>query len=516
MDWLPLHPLKRFVTQAKSLSISTATANRRGKLLYTRERGGHALITMIGITVMTMTSGVLAIDLPSYFVAQNQLQTAVNAAAIAGAYQLPLGETEAEDAAYDIAGQNPVAGQNLGEGNLQFDYGDNPDTMTMVVKGRTPVPTIVGKMLCSLRGGTNKQQADWQAEVESGGLWNDDGATEETSSCNPMIVAASAKAVPAARDTILVIDTSSSMVDGVQPIKAVKTAATKFVNIIDGFNNASVDRIALVDFNRFGFKKIGLTSKSDSNGTGFTKVKDAITNLKTYSSTTPGYVGGWNTNYYIGLKTALDEIEAKGRQNAKKNIVFLTDGKPNLPAPPEYYQQYGSSEYRKCSEPVENSTAVKNLNYTKTVSGKKRYYTWSLPYTLCYKINNTGTSYCDSNLTYSEHAIKNSHVAAVKSDICGQKYIDYMTTMVEEQIARAKHLGVTIHTIEIYDSNLDNDNAGDMLRRISTDLAWDPQLVEKIAEQTNGETYSAATTDTSGIALIYELIAKDVKVKLAY
>ncbi|MEB3287917.1 MAG: VWA domain-containing protein [Vampirovibrionales bacterium] len=489
-----------------------------GHGLYKKYSGANAIVLLAGTMILTLGSGVLAIDLPTYFVAQNQLQTTVNAAAIAGAYELPMGAQQAEDAAAAMAEQNPVAGKLVSSGNLRFSYGDSVDEMTMQVDAKVPVQTIIGKMLCKMGGGS-LEESGWNAgETGDEGIWegSDGSGGGQASACSAMVVAASAKAVPAARDSVLVIDTSSSMLDGVQPIKAVKTAAKKYVDLIDGFDNQSVDRIGLVDFNRFGFKQIGLTAKRDYSGNGFSRVKSEIDDLKTYSSSTPGYVGGWNTNYYIGLKTALDEIEANGRKNAKRNIVFLTDGKPNLPAPPNYYQQYGAAEYRKCMDPVENSSAVRNLDYTRRVNGQTRYYAWSLPYTLCYRINNRGTNYCQSDVSYNDHAIKHSHVRSANGHTCTQTYVDYMVDKVEEQIERAKRLNVTIHTIEIYDPRLNDGNSIDLLQRLLTDLSWDPGLVEKIAEDTEGQTFSAETSDTSGIIAIYELIAKDIKVKLAY
>jgi len=307
------------------------------------------------------------------------------------------------------------------------------------------------------------------------------------------------------------------MLDGTKPINAVKSAANKFVDTVNELNNQSVDRIALVDFNRFGFEDIKLTAKSDSGGAGFTNVKNKINALKTYGSSTPGYVGGWNTNYYIGLKKAVDEIEENGRKNAKKAIIFLTDGVPNLPAPPAYYSAKGAAEYTYCEDKLYAYSGYKSLNTSVKTNGVTYKTTWYLPYEKCVKNMSSGNTTCQNNLTYSQHAVKNSHVTASGAESCGDAYITYMNNAVQGEINRAKQLDITIHTIQISDPNDDDKFTGSwgMLARLQANPDWNPELLDMMADSTDGEQYATYTTNTTGIIAIYEKIAEDVKVKLS-
>lgn len=433
-------------------------------------RGQSFLINTVAVTFLTLGVGVLAVDLPTYFAVQNQLQTAVNAAAIAGAYELPYGKQEAEDAAYEVGSENLVGGKPLEEGDLTFNYQDG-ETMTMEVKGTKTVDTLLGKFLCAAAS-VGKAPED-----EGGG---DDGAGADAN-CNVMTVAAHAKATPAARDTILVIDTSSSMGEGNKPITSVKGAAKNFVTMIQNFNNQSVDRIGVVKFDQTAATEISLTAGKDYSGSGFQKVKDKITNLKLFSGS------GWNTNYYVGLKKALDELEAKGRKNATKSIIFLTDGYPNLPAPTGYSQ---TTPYTKCTDKVNNWQAVKNL---------------------CYKKN--GKTYC-YYLPDDDGKITNKMISDSGGKACAQTYVDYMAQVANVQADRAKQMGVTIHTISIFDANVDSSSIG-LIKRLLTNPNWDPQLLEYFANTTKGEQYASADADEGELNDIYQTIAADVQVKLS-
>ncbi|MBX2861074.1 MAG: VWA domain-containing protein, partial [Vampirovibrio sp.] len=272
--------------------------------------GGFGInqIFSIGVLVISLCVSTLAVDLPFYFAAQNQLQTAVNAAALAGAANLPDGNDEAVEAALDMAAQNPVTNKILEESNLTFDSNGN----VFEVRGEVEVDTIMAKILCGLTGVVDTVAGDGdggEGEGESSGM-----------SCNSMKVGAYAKALPAARDTILVIDMSTSMDDlgGDQPVTDVKEAGIAFVDQVLALDSESVDRIGVVSFDRYGNNRISLTSQNDS--ANFEAVKGAIMDMPLYGG------GGWNTNFQAGMQVAMDEMLANGRQNAKKTIVFMTDG----------------------------------------------------------------------------------------------------------------------------------------------------------------------------------------------
>lgn len=432
--------------------------------------GGSATILTIGAVMVGLGVSVLAVDMPFYFAARNQLQTAVDAAALAGASALPLGETEAETAALELAAENPVANHILEASNLNFKVDQSKFTVT----GEVEVPTIMGKLLCALSGkGGGK-------EIEGEEIAGDGSSGSSADSCSLMKVVAGSSAAPAARDTILVIDTSNSMDDlgNNRPMKDIKSAANKYIDIIAALNNESVDRIGLVTFDQTGKKQIGLTSSKQSPA--FTVVKNKVNGLTLFSG------AGWNTNYEPGLKLALDELQANGRKNASKIIIFMTDGIPNLPAPDNYYSYSQSEPYRKCIDPVNNSSQVKAL---------------------CYKQN--GKTVCP---VLPNSAIKDSMISSSAVQ-CTETYVDAMATKTNTQTDRARTMDVTIHTISLYDNNV-SGNSEDILRRLLKQPTWRPEQLAYMSQRTKGQQYEAANYDVNRIQQIYETVAQDIHVRL--
>lgn len=432
--------------------------------------GGSATVLTIGAVLVGMGASVFAIDLPFYFAAQNQLQTAVDAAALAGASALPYGDNEAEEAALELAAENPVANQTVDASNLSFQVNQSKFT----VSGQMEVPTIMGKLLCALSGkGGGK-------EIDEAGIEGDGNSGSSEASCSSMKIAAKASAAPAARDTILVIDTSNSMDDlgNNRPMRDIKTAANKYIDIIANLNNESVDRIGVVTFDQTGKKQIGLTSANQSPG--YTAVKNKVSGLTLFSGT------GWNTNFEPGIRLALDELQANGRKNASKMIIFMTDGIPNLPAPDSYYNYSRNEPYRKCIDPVNNSTQVKAL---------------------CYRQNNRTICPVLPNSAITNNMIPSSAVQ------CTETYVDAMATKTNSQTDRAKAMDVTIHTIALYDPNI-SGNSEDILRRLLKQPTWRPEQLAYMADRTGGQQYEAANYDANRIQRIYETVAQDIHVRL--
>jgi hypothetical protein len=440
-------------------------------------QGASNIILGIGVTVIGISASVFAIDMPYYFNVRNQLQTAVDAAALAGAAQLPVSEASAEQAAITMAGENPVAGQVLDASNLKF----TANKARFSVSASTKVPTIVGKFLCALTGGKNGGHSinddDGSGSSDSGG----GGFSDNSASCDDMTVVAGSAAEPAARDTVLVIDTSSSMDDlgNGRPMKDIKTAANNFITTIAGLDNNYVDQIGLVSFNQTGTLQIGLTSQKTSSG--FQSVKDKIsTKLNLFSGT------GWNTNYEAGLKTAVDELANHGRKNAQQIIIFMTDGMPNLPAPDSYYSYSQYEPYRKCTDPVNNSTTVKAK---------------------CTRQGNQTVCPVLPSSTITDSMINSSAVS------CGQSYVNAMASKTNTQTDRANTLGINIYTISIYYPGAD-DNAQEVLRRLIKQPSWRPGQLDYMAKTTGGTGYEAAAYDATRINDIYKTIAQDIHIKL--
>ena len=98
-----------------------------------------------------------------------------------------------------------------------------------------------------------------------------------------MAVYAASTGVPAARDTMLVIDTSSSMneLGNGHPIMDVQAAANDYVRMVANLNNGSVDRIGLVSFDQTGVLRQGLISQQQSPS--FSAVTNQISALKLFS-----------------------------------------------------------------------------------------------------------------------------------------------------------------------------------------------------------------------------------------
>jgi Flp pilus assembly protein TadG len=317
--------------------------------------GSQVILTM-GLLFVTLMASTLAIDTGWYFAAQNQLQTATDAAALAGGAHMFEGQAAAEEAALDMAKANALNGLQITANNMEFNTG----TGSFSVTAHSTVPTIMAKLLCGLAGKTPGRLVDGQPVDDLDG----DGEVDATDGCSYMTVSAASKVVGAPRDTVLVIDTSSSMDDlgGGQPFKDVKSAAQSFLDMIvqmEADSPDSVDKVALVKFDKTSSLVRGLTSTQQSPG---------LNTLKTSTQQMSLYSGsGWNTNYQAGLKVALDEIAAHARPDSHKTIIFFTDGEPNLPE--------GSTKMNTCVN------YYNNRKYTSAKTCAQNYVTYMLSQT---------------------------------------------------------------------------------------------------------------------------------------
>lgn len=440
--------------------------------------GGSTTIMSIGAVLMGLSASVFAIDMPAYFNARNELQTSVDAAALAGAAELPDGEAYAEDAAYDLASANPVAGIQLDESNLSYQSSQSKFTVT----GQVEVPTIIGKFVCALSGKLSGREQGGEAQNDGTSSGSDSStANGGSGNCSTMKVVAYSSAAPAARDTILVIDTSSSMssLGNNRPLTDVQKAAVNYINTIARLQNDSVDRIGLVKFDETAVLQNTLTSQQDSPGYG--NVLSKVNSLRLYSGPS------WNTNYKAGLQAALDELQSHGRPNADKRIIFMTDGMPNQPAPSNYYSYSSTYPYNKCIDMVNNSSGVKALCTKK--NGR----------TVCPVLPNPQIT---PNLIPS---------AATQ---CAKTYVDNIKTLTNEQTDRAKAMNVTIDTIIIHDPNY-QDNATNIMRIMLKDPSWNPvDIAYYMNDTTGGQSFYALAYNANDINSIYANIAQDIHIKL--
>ncbi len=431
-----------------------------------RQKGiGANQVLFVGVFLVgLMLSSLAAVDIPVYLAAQNQLQTAVDAAALAGAAKLPIGQVEAEIEALDYALENSVLGQEMDSSNFEFNYNGS----AFEVSGEVEIPTLMSKLTCGLSLASGGDY--W---IQDGEEPSEEGAAPST--CTSMTLHARSKAIPAARDVILVIDTSGSMnnLGNGQPFNDVKDAALAYVDQVIDLDSESIDRIGVVTFDFNSTNEIELTSTYDSNN--FQAVKDTIDQLDLYNGSQ-----WWNTNYHSGLQEALDELETNGRQNASKTIVFLTDGYPNVPDGPDWYYKDCINAYSKGN----TYTSYANYYYSRGYTSYGDYY----------------SNKADEKYDYSLD--------------CTTGYTDYMVEVTLAEADRAADMDVAVHTIQIGPPPSQSGSLSTIRAMLQND-DWDALLLDQIADITDGEQYTAETNDGDGIMAIYNAIAEDVHMRLA-
>lgn len=145
-------------------------------------------------------------------------------------------------------------------------------------------------------------------------------------------------------DIVLVVDTSGSMEES--NLTSTKNAINALVDAFDAKKETVDTKYKLVTF----------------SSSAETKTDDWVngTNLKEEAGKLSAYGG---TNYDQGLAQAATAINSSSRENAKKIVIFLTDGKPTY---------YGTKPYG-----YGNETSKKTLEAAVTSAGKiscERFY----------------------------------------------------------------------------------------------------------------------------------------------
>lgn len=171
---------------------------------------------------------------------------------------------------------------------------------------------------------------------------NDDGTYDITLNASGTIGSDVKKAFV---DIVLVVDTSGSM-DGSNLTTNTKKAINALVDVFDAKKETVDTKYKLVTFSS--------SAKTKTNDwVNGTNLKKAVKNLSAD--------GG--TNYDQGLSQAATAINNSNRENAKKIVIFLTDGKPTY---------YGTKPYGYGKE-----TSKKTLEAAVTSAGKiscERFY----------------------------------------------------------------------------------------------------------------------------------------------
>lgn len=287
------------------------------------EKGVAILLFLIALPVV-LGAGSLMVDFGYSYLVKNDMQTAVDAAALAGVYELAEDNiTNATAEAVAVGTANPIAGGAVAvtmdnssvqvgrwtdNGFVVDPYNANAVRVTLARDGNAPegpLPLFFGPVL----GVDN-------VELE---------------------VSATAKL--AAVDLALVLDTSSSMTHdtyysyctrrfssgmcgcgyapyGYEPIDTLREAAVSFVDDFD----EDWDQLAVVSYYSKAVYPINqkLTDR-------FWKAEDAIEDLPT-----PNYCNGTRyTNIGDGMRRGIQELESsRARNSTEKIMVVLSDGRP--------------------------------------------------------------------------------------------------------------------------------------------------------------------------------------------
>jgi Flp pilus assembly protein TadG len=249
-----------------------------------RKRRGVVVVLAAVLMVVMLGMIAFAVDVGMITVSRTELQTAADAAALASAAKLPMGESYAMDEANYYVGRNsdtsPATTTTIGQwdaGSRTFNPGLSPFDAVQVQVAAKNQALFFGRVL-----GTNT--------YDSG---------------------ASATAIVRPRDIMLVLDFSGSMNEH-HKVDQLKDAVALFFDVLD--DNTNQDRVGFARYSTFGELVIPLSSD-------YTRVNNEVQKTK---------ANGW-TNIGDGMALARTEFENNARTNATKMMVIMTDGMANKP-----------------------------------------------------------------------------------------------------------------------------------------------------------------------------------------
>jgi Mg-chelatase subunit ChlD len=219
-------------------------------------------------------------------VARTEQQTAADAAALAGAAKLPLGESAAAAEAKLYVGRNTDTGSATATTTRigQWDAGAR-----VFNEGRAPFDAVQVQV-------DSKNQALFFGRVMG---------------TNTYDAGASATAIVRPRDIILVLDFSGSMNEH-KKVDQLKESVQLFFDVLD--DNTNQDRVGYARYATNAELVMPLSYD-------YAAVNQEIQKTK---------ANGW-TNIGDGMALARDEFEKNARPNATKMMVLMTDGMANKP-----------------------------------------------------------------------------------------------------------------------------------------------------------------------------------------
>jgi len=285
------------------------------KVQHNRREAGQSLILVALGLLALLSMLVLAIDFGLAYSERRRMQNAADAGALAGAWLLANGGTDAEIAA---AVREYTVNQNGAltyearylPGNQAVGGGSVPSTASGIqVTARTTFPTIFAGVLginsisaVGVAGG-GFSPLDIMLVMDRSGSMDDDSCSRKPypgpPSC-PFPINQANCTSPSCGGTWFLPP---------QPITDAKEAAKAFVDM----NNPNLTRI-------------GLASYADN----YTLNQQLTSNFAAVRSSIDGLVADGCTNAPGGIATARNELTGpRGRADALRFIVFLTDGLPN-------------------------------------------------------------------------------------------------------------------------------------------------------------------------------------------
>jgi len=245
------------------------------------EKGGILVFAgaLIGVIILFAAT---AIDVSYILTAQNELQSAVDASALAAASGLAESQTEAYQRAFSVSNNNRVMQQPL---SLQGNEINFLDHKTVQVTAQRTINLFFARLVQ-----INTKQITASATAECGN-----------------------------RDIMLIFDRSGSMDDDTvdpevpQPLTDTKYAATHFLGCVAN-NPFVLDRIGLVSYSTDAQLHMAL-------GRNFRQMKRTI----------ESYTAGGYTNIGEAIRISSEHLNQESAMRTKKTIILLSDGMANKP-----------------------------------------------------------------------------------------------------------------------------------------------------------------------------------------
>ena len=274
-----------------------------GSIRPTSNRGAVIILVALALVVL-MAFASLAVDSAFFLTVHSDLRRTADAAALASASGLVVGQAEARQRASRFAQLNEVLETPVSLADQQIEFGAWDAANDLLLPSSAPNASRV-----RIRLGENTTPAGPRSFF---GTLAGTGRTE--------VIAASSTAALGTRSIVLTLDRSGSMADDganpEQPLTDTKLAAQNFLTRLRNFP-INGDRVGLVFYNDVAQIQQPLTDN-------FSLVTTAIGNATSGPS-----ASGW-TNIAAALCRARSEINSPRAGNrGARVVILLSDGKTN-------------------------------------------------------------------------------------------------------------------------------------------------------------------------------------------